>query len=63
MPNFLTTVLATVKSQLAALVPTIHAIIANSPQPARTTLISTVVLIGIAWALVKIIGKATRKKQ
>lgn len=56
MPNFLTTVLTTIKSQLAALMPTIKAIIANSPMPARTTLISTIVLIGIVWLIFKIIG-------
>ena len=56
MPNFLNTVLEAVKSQLAALMPTIKAVITNSNEPARTTLISTVVLIGIAWVIFKIIG-------
>ena len=60
MPNFLTTVLDSAKSQLAALMPTIKAIAANSPAPARTTLISTVVLIGIGWLIFKIIGKAKK---
>jgi hypothetical protein len=56
MPNFLTTILAAAKTQLAALMPTVKAIMTNGPAPARTTLISTVVLIGIGWVVVKIIG-------
>jgi hypothetical protein len=56
MPNFLTTILTAAKTQLAALLPTIKAIATNSPAPARTTLISTVVLIGIGWVVFKWIG-------
>ena len=60
MPNFLNTILTAAKTQLAALVPTVKAIVTNGPAPARTTLISTVVLIGIGWVIFKIIG-AVRK--
>ena len=44
------------QTQAAALVPTVKAIIGNSPQPARTTLVSTIILIGIGWLILKIIG-------
>ncbi len=58
MPNFLNTVLETSKSQLAALMVTIKDLFTNTPEPARQTVISTVLLIFLLWAVLKIVKKA-----
>ena len=57
MPNFLNTVLETSKSQLAALMVTIKDLFTNTPEPARQTVISTVLLIFLLWAVLKIVKK------
>jgi hypothetical protein len=59
MPNFLTPVLQIAKTQLAALAPTIKNLITNTPAPARQTVFSTILLIGIGWVVFKIIKKVS----
>ena len=60
MPNFLNTVLETAKSQLAALMVTVKNLFTNTPEPARQTVISTILLILLLWAVLKIVKKATK---
>lgn len=58
MPSSLASILQWLGAQGTALLATVRDVAANSPQPARQTLISTVVLLIIAAALLKIAKKA-----
>lgn len=60
MPNFLNPVLETAKSQLAALMVTVKNLFTNSPEPARQTVISTILLIFVIWAVLKIVKKVKK---
>ncbi len=60
MPNFLNLALETAKSQLAALMVTVKNLFTNTPEPARQTVISTILLILLLWAVLKIVKKATK---
>ena len=59
MPN-LTPYLHWLQTQASAVMHTITAVTANAPQPARTTVIYTIVLIFILLAVLKITGKASK---
>ena len=48
------------QAQASAVMHTIAAVTANAPQPARTTVIYTIVLIFILLALLKITKKASK---
>ena len=52
----MTGVLSWAQTQLTALVPTLNAIRANGSYPMRTGLVSVIILIGIGWLILKIIG-------
>ena len=60
MPNFLNTVLQTAKAQLAALVMTVKNLFTNTPEPARQTVISTILLIFLIWLVLKIVKKVSK---
>jgi len=48
------------EAQFSVIVHTITAVAANDPQPARTTVIYTLVLIFLIWAVLKIAKKASK---
>ena len=52
----MTNILSWLQAQLAALIPTVKALVANSSQPARTTLTSAIILLGVAWLILQILG-------
>ena len=56
----MTNIIAWLQAQLTNILPTIQAVIANKPEPARNVLISTTVLAGVAWLVLKIV-KAVQK--
>jgi uncharacterized membrane protein len=58
MPSSVTPILHWLGAQGTALLATVKDVAANSPQPARQTLISTIVLIFVAWVVLKATGKA-----
>jgi hypothetical protein len=53
-------ILAWLHTQMSALLANLGDMVANHPEPARSTVIYTVVTVALAWAVVKII-KAVSK--
>lgn len=48
-------ILAWLHTQLSALLANLGDMVANHPEPARSTVIYTVVTVALAWAIVKIV--------
>ena len=48
------------KAQFSAIVHTVTAVAGNDPQPARTTVIYTLVVIVVAFLLAKIVKKVSK---
>jgi hypothetical protein len=53
-------ILTWLHTQISALLANLGDMVANHPEPARSTVIYTVVTVALAWAVVKI-GKAVSK--
>ena len=57
MPSSVANVLAWLHVQVNALLANFGNVAANRPEPARQVVISTLVTVGVAWAVLKIIKK------
>jgi uncharacterized membrane protein YuzA (DUF378 family) len=57
--NF-SSLLHTLQTQATAVMHTVTAVAGNDPQPARTTVIYTIVVIFAVWLLLKIAKKASK---